>query len=95
MERSHGAGCAGTAWADAFPTLLAGLRGGTSIDLSFGNVIAVPDSRHQMVERQRKTEADGFLRGLAQTDFEEARAAGNAVVPQVAQWIAQKLIKTF
>lgn len=87
--------CAGPPWSDAYPTLLAGFSGAATVDLSLGSIVAVPDARHQMVERARKTEADGFLRGLAAADLEEARAAGNAVVPQVAQWIAEKLIRTF
>ena len=74
-------------------TLLAGI--GSTIDLSASNVIAQANGWDKMVERTRKTEDYGFLRGLDETNAEEARAAGNAVCPQVAQWIAEKLIKTF
>ncbi|MCP1772837.1 site-specific DNA-cytosine methylase [Neisseria perflava] len=82
-------------WADAHPTLLAGLDSGTSIDLGCSNIVAVADGRHQMVERQRASENHGFRRGLGNTDFIASKAAGNAVCPPVARWIAEKLIKTF
>ncbi|QNT58195.1 DNA cytosine methyltransferase [Neisseria musculi] len=95
MERLSGKTEAGSAWADAHPTLLAGFADGTSIDISGGNIVAVENSRHQMVERQRASEDYGLRRGLDAADAREARAAGNAVCPQVAQWIAEKLIKTF
>lgn len=80
---------------DPFATQLAGLNSGTSIDIACSSVLAVPNARGAMVERWRASEDYGFLRGLAPTDFAEARGAGNAVVPQVAEWIAKKLIKTF
>ena len=80
---------------DCFPTQLAGFPSGTSIDLSCSNVVAVAGARHQMVERQRASADFGLCRGLAAADLAEARAAGNAVVPQVARWIADKLIQAF
>ncbi|ROV57158.1 DNA cytosine methyltransferase [Neisseria chenwenguii] len=95
MERVSGQTEAGSPWADAHPTLLAGFADGTSIDISGGNIVAVADSRHQMVERQRASEDYGLRRGLDAADATQARAAGNAICPQVAQWIAEKLIKTF
>ncbi|MDO4434369.1 MAG: DNA (cytosine-5-)-methyltransferase [Alysiella sp.] len=98
MERVSGQTEPSSCWADAQGTLLAGIGdgyGAATIDLSGSNIIAVANGRHQMVERQRKIDDDGFRSGLAQTDAVEARSAGNAVVPQVAQWIAEKLIKTF
>lgn len=60
-----------------------------------GNIVAVADARHQMVERARASEHHGFRRGLDAANACEARAAGNAVCPPVAQWIAKKLITTF
>nr|WP_269471074.1 DNA cytosine methyltransferase [Neisseria animalis] len=95
MERLSGQTEAGSPWADAHPTLLAGFRDGTSIDLSGGNVVAVADSRDKMAERAREAEDYGLRRGLDAAGAAEARAAGNAVCPQVAHWIAEKLIKTF
>lgn len=95
MERVSGKTEAGSPWADAHPTLLAGFADGTSIDISGANIVAVENSRHQMVERQRASEDYGLRRGLDAADAREARAAGNAVCPQVAQWIAEKLISTF
>ena len=74
-------------------TLLAGI--GSTIDLSASNIVAQSNGWDKMVERQRASENHGFLRGLDETNLAEARAAGNAVCPQVAQWIAEKLIKKF
>ena len=95
VERVSGKTEAGSPWADAHPTLLAGFADGTSIDISGGNIVAVADSRHKMVERAREIEHHGLRRGLDEADAAEARAAGNAVCPPVARWIAEKLIKTF
>lgn len=95
VELNGGTGAEGTAWENAAPTLLAGLRSGSAIDLGFSSIIAMPNGRDKMVERWRTSENHGFCRGLAPTDVEEARGAGNAVVPAVAEWIARKLIKTF
>ena len=96
MARHSGKGAEDTQWADAHPTLLAGLNNkGSTVDLSLSNVVAQASGWSAMVERQRASENHGFLRGLDETNAEEARAAGNAVCPQVAQWIADKLIKTF
>lgn len=81
-------------WSNAHNTLLAGI-GESSIDISCSNIIAVPHTRHQMVKRQRAVENHGLCRGLDETNFAEARAAGNAVCPQVAKWIAEKLITVF
>ena len=78
-----------------FPTLLAGLNSGTSIDLGCSNIVAVPNARHKMVERWRASEDYGFCRGLDATNFEETRASGNAICPPVSRWIAEKLIKTY
>lgn len=95
VERISGKTEAGSPWADAHPTLLAGFADGTNIDISGGNIVAVADSRHKMVERAREIEHHGLRRGLDEADAAEARAAGNAVCPPVARWIAEKLIKTF
>ena len=81
--------------ADAHPTLLAGFPDGTSIDISGGNIVAVADARHQMVERARTIKDDGLRKGLDATNFTEAGAAGNAVCPPVARWLEQKLRGTF
>lgn len=95
MARLSGQTEAGSPWADAHPTLLAGFRDGTSIDLSGGNIVVVRNGRHQMAERAGTAADYGLRRGLDEAGTAEARAAGNAVCPQVAQWIAEKLIKTF
>nr|WP_246408100.1 DNA cytosine methyltransferase [Neisseria musculi] len=94
-DRLAGKAAAGSAWADAHPTLLAGFPGGTNIDISGSNICIVADGRGAMVERQRTVADNGLRKGLDAANFAEARAAGNAVVPQVARWIAEKLITTF
>lgn len=48
--------------------------------------------RDQMVERSRISEDNGVLLGMDEANAKEAWAAGNAIVPQVAQWIANHLI---
>lgn len=89
-------GKAATLWSPhtPHPTLLAGI-GGSTIDLSGTNILAQDNGRHQMVERERASADYGFCRGLDESNAQAARAAGNAVCPQVAQWIAEKLIKEF
>jgi DNA (cytosine-5)-methyltransferase 1 len=44
-----------------------------------------------MAERARAVEIHGLSRGLDETNTEEAYAAGNAVPPPVAKWIAEIL----
>ena len=95
MERVSGKAEAGSPWADAHATLLAGFPQSQSIDISGSNIAVVRNRRREMAERQRKAEADGFCLGLGAADLAAAHAAGNAVCPPVARWIAQKLIKTF
>lgn len=94
-DRLAGKAAAGSAWADAHPTLLAGFPSGTNIDISGSNICIVADGRGAMVERQRTVADNGLRKGLDAANFAEARAAGNAVVLQVARWIAEKLITTF
>lgn len=94
-DRLAGKAAAGSPWADAHPTLLAGFPSGTNIDISGANICLVADGRSKMVERGRTVADNGLRKGLDASNFAEARAAGNAVCPQVARWIAEKLIKTF
>lgn len=44
-----------------------------------------------MDERIGEVENNGICRGLDEANFAETHAAGNAVVPQVAHWIAELL----
>lgn len=81
-------------WADAHNTLLAGV-GSSAIALSGADIIAVPNGRHQMAIRERTTVDDGLCKGLDETNACEARSAGNAVCPQVAQFIASHLMTAF
>lgn len=95
VGRLAGKASAGSPWADAHPTLLAGFAAGTNIDISGANICLIPDGRGAMVERARTVTDDGLLKGLDAANFAAARAAGNAVCPPVARWIAEKLITTF
>ena len=52
---------------DYFPTMLAEFEGSCFIDLSCANVIAIPNARHKMVKRQRKTEPTLLKLGLQDT----------------------------
>ncbi|RRV04431.1 DNA cytosine methyltransferase [Pseudomonas sp. v388] len=64
------------------------------ITLGSTTFVAYPDRWPQMVERQRASEDDGICLGLDEANVAEAFAAGNAVVPQIAEWIGRKLIRT-
>lgn len=75
-------------------TLLAGI-GASGIDRAGSDIIVVRNGRREMVERARAAANHGLLLGLDETNAAEARAAGNAVCPPVARWIAEKLIQTF
>lgn len=81
-------------WSDAHNTLLAGI-GSSAVNINCSDIIAVKGGRHQMAIRERETIAHGFCKGLDETNAIEARAAGNAVCPQVAQWIAGHLMTAF
>jgi DNA (cytosine-5)-methyltransferase 1 len=56
------------------------------------NLIAHPDAWGEMVERSRKSETLGILYGLDEENHRMRIGAGNAVIPQVAEWIARKLL---
>jgi len=64
------------------------------IALGCTTFVAEPNRWVQMVERQRASEDDGLCLGLDEANLAEAFASGNAVVPQIAEWIARKLIVT-
>lgn len=93
-ERLAGKAQSQSTWANAHRTLLTGI-GRDCIDLGGSALIAEADGWHSMVERGRTVTDNGLLKGLDEANHTEARAAGNAVCPPVAQWIAEKLIKTF
>ncbi|OCR25308.1 cytosine methyltransferase [Pseudomonas syringae] len=78
------------AW--AANTLLAN-NSGSQIAMGCTTFVAEPNAWHQMVERQRAPEDDGLCLGLDAANLAEAFAAGNAVVPQVAEWIGRRLIE--
>jgi DNA (cytosine-5)-methyltransferase 1 len=77
------------AW--AANTLLAN-KAGSQITLGCTTFVAEPHAWDQMVERQRTSEDDGLCLGLDAANLAEAFAAGNAVVPQVAEWVGRKLM---
>ena len=51
--------------------------------------------RGAMVERGRVSQAHGLPMGLDDFHYATRHAAGNAVVPQVSQWIAEKIISNY
>jgi DNA (cytosine-5)-methyltransferase 1 len=63
------------------------------INLGCENLVCHQGGRGEMVERARSAASAGFQLGLDEVNHAEFRAAGNAVTPQVAQWIAEKLIR--
>ena len=60
-------------------------------NLGSENFVAEEDGWDSMLERARAATAGGLSLGMAEIDLAEAWAAGNAVCPQVAEWIAQIL----
>lgn len=78
------------AW--AANTLLAN-KAGSQIALGCTTFVAEPNRWDQMAERQRASDDDGLCLGLDAANLAEAFSAGNAVVPQIAEWIARKLMK--
>jgi DNA (cytosine-5)-methyltransferase 1 len=66
-------------------------RHGSRISLGSELLVAEEDGWDQMVERARAASLHGLRAGLDETNAEEAFAAGNAVVPAIAQWIAEIL----
>ncbi|WP_199101487.1 DNA cytosine methyltransferase [Aquitalea sp. ASV11] len=77
-----------------FPTLLAG-QAPSQIPIHGAGLIAQADGWDSMADRARASEHHGLCLGLDATNFAEAQAAGNAVVPQVVEWIARKLRGTY
>lgn len=61
------------------------------INLGSEILVAETDGWDQMVERARASALHGFSGGLAEADLAEAFAAGNAVCPEIARWIAEIL----
>lgn len=57
-------------------------------------LVAEEDGWRQMAHRRRETENHGLCLGLDEANLKEAFAAGNAVCPQVAEWIARILVKS-
>lgn len=67
-------------------------RSATSrFNLGGENIICERGRWDQNIERQRAFEADGLPLGLDVVGAAQAFAAGNAVVPQIAEWIARIL----
>ncbi|WP_287876826.1 DNA cytosine methyltransferase [Aquitalea sp.] len=77
-----------------FPRLLAG-QAPSQIPIHGAGLIAQADGRDSMAERAGASEHHGLRLGLDATNFAEAQAAGNAVVPQIVEWIARKLRGTY
>ncbi|OQS33000.1 DNA cytosine methyltransferase [Chromobacterium haemolyticum] len=75
-----------------FPTLLAG-SSPSQVDLSGANIVVESNGWRAMADRARASDDHGLCLGLDATNFTEAHAAGNAVAPQIAAWIAGHLIR--
>lgn len=75
-------------------TLLRGVSE-AAIDRNCSDIVIVRNGRREMVKRQRETEDYGLRLGMDEANHTEAKAAGNAVCPPVARWIAEKLITDF
>lgn len=75
-----------------FSTLLAG-SSASQIDIQGSSLIAQHDGWRAMADRARASDDHGLCLGLDATNFTEAHAAGNAVAPQIAAWIAGHLIR--
>jgi DNA (cytosine-5)-methyltransferase 1 len=68
-----------------------GIRSRARSDLGGEIFIAEQERWHKMVERSRMSEIYGISGGLDEENLIQAYAAGNAVCPQIAEWIAGKL----
>lgn len=68
-------------------------HGRSTARINIGNELLVAEENgwDQMVERARAIEIHGLRSGLDETNAEEAYAAGNAVPPPIAKWIAEIL----
>ena len=71
---------------------LAAKIGACQIQIGGEILVAEEDGWDQMVERERSSRVHGIPLGLDGPDLVRHHAAGNAVVPAVAEWIARKLI---
>lgn len=61
------------------------------INLGYEVFIAEEDGWREMAKRQRRSALHGIPLGLDDENVAQAFAAGNAVPPPVAQWVAEKL----
>lgn len=77
----------------AYPTLLAG-KSGAQIPVAGTGLVFAEHGWRQMVERSRAAQDHGLCVGLDAANFAEAHAAGNAIAPPVAEWIAACIRKS-
>lgn len=61
------------------------------INLGAEVLVSVADGWDQMVERERVSELHGIPKGLDVPNFYARYAAGNAIVPACAEWVAKKI----
>lgn len=79
--------------ADGWPGYtLQALNSPSRITLGGELFVAEENGWGAMVERARAAAVHGLCLGLAPADSLSAQCAGNAVCPQVAEWIARKLL---
>jgi len=74
------------------PTLLAG-SAHSQINIGGTGLAACANGWDSMVNRQRTIDHHGLCAGLDAANFAETHAAGNAVCPQVVEWIARHLMR--
>lgn len=77
----------------AYPTFCAG-KSSSQIPIHGAGLVLAEFGWSKMVERAGTIERNGLCKGLDASNFAEAQAAGNAVVPQVAEWVARHLMAT-
>ncbi|MEM0964794.1 MAG: DNA cytosine methyltransferase [Verrucomicrobiota bacterium] len=68
------------------PTLQA-INANSRLGLSNQLLVTEEDGWGEMVERSRKSQDHGLCLGLDEANLAESFAAGNAICPQVAEWI--------
>ncbi|MEO0510553.1 MAG: DNA cytosine methyltransferase [Verrucomicrobiota bacterium] len=61
------------------------------ISLGCELLVAEPNGWNQMDDRQRAIDEAGLCAGLDASNLEEVRGAGDAICPEIAYWIAEKL----
>ena len=67
-------------------------RASSLISIGCEVLVAEQDGWGEMAERERGSRDHGLRQGLDDRELVQYHAAGNAVVPQVAHWVAEKVL---